>query len=143
IGSRVPESLTQLACEDIVIVGYVPDLSEYLKGLRVAVNPLRYGAGIKGKIVTSMAYGLPCVGTSLAFEGMGLTDEEDVLIGDTPEQFAQAVVRLYCDENLWRNLSQRGVKIVKERYSFHIAKQSFETLFSELSDHQYPCTSPR
>ena len=138
IGSRVPESLHKLACEDIVITGYVPDLSEHLKGLRVAVNPLRYGAGIKGKIVTSMAYGLPCVGTSLAFEGMGLADEEDVLIGDTPEQFAEAVVRLYRDEKLWGKLSQRGVEIVQANYSFPIAKQGFENLFSELSGLQNP-----
>ena len=133
IGSRIPESLRNLACEDIVITGYVPDLSDYLRGLRVAVNPLRYGAGVKGKVVTSMANGVPCVGTSLAFEGMDLEHEKDVLVGDTPLEFAEAVVRLYYDENLWNKFSERGVEIVKQKYSFEYAKRGFEGIFSELS----------
>lgn len=130
IGSQVPDSLHQLECEDIIVAGYVQDLSAYLKNLRVAVNPLRYGAGIKGKIVTSMANGVPCVGTSLAFEGMDLEDGKEVLIGDTPEQFSQAVVSLYCEENLWKSFSQRGIEIVQERYSFQAAQKGFESLLS-------------
>jgi len=133
IGSQVPDSLHKLACEDIILAGYVQELSEYLKHLRVAVNPLRYGAGIKGKIVTSMANGVPCVGTSLAFEGMDLEDGKDVLIADTPEQFSQAIVSLYCGEDLWRSFSQRGIEIVQERYSFQTAQRGFESL---LSDHR-------
>jgi GT2 family glycosyltransferase/SAM-dependent methyltransferase/glycosyltransferase involved in cell wall biosynthesis len=131
VGSRPPESVRRLACDDVIVTGHVPDLGPYMSQCRLAVNPLRYGAGIKGKIVSCMAYGLPCVGTTLAFEGMGLRDGTEVLIADTPENFAKAVVRLYNDEQLWGTLSASGYSIVQRQYSFEAGRKGFEQVFTD------------
>jgi GT2 family glycosyltransferase/glycosyltransferase involved in cell wall biosynthesis/SAM-dependent methyltransferase len=126
VGSRPPQSVIDLTCEDVIVTGHVPDLYEYMSGCRLSVNPLRYGAGIKGKIVTCMAYGVPCVGTTLAFEGMGLQNERDVLIGDTPQELADAIVRLYLNEPLWTKLSHNGYATVRSQYSFETARTRFD-----------------
>src|SRR3546814_6517143 len=71
IGGDVPESIGALgAQEGIVIHGHVPDIAPYMDGCRVAVAPLRYGAGVKGKVNLSMAHGQPVVSTPCAVEGM-------------------------------------------------------------------------
>src|SRR5260370_26389744 len=77
----------------------------FFESVKLSVAPLRYGAGIKGKINLSMGFGVPVVATSLAVEGMALTDREDVLIADEPEDFARAVVELYESEDLWNRIS--------------------------------------
>src|SRR3546814_5066892 len=70
IGGDVPESIGALgAQEGIVIHGHVPDIAPYMDGCRVAVAPLRYGAGVKGKVNLSMAHGQPVVSTPCAVEG--------------------------------------------------------------------------
>ena len=72
---------------------------------------------MKGKINHSMSHGVPVVGTSSAIEGMHLRDGEDVLVGDTPEAFADAIVRLYHDEALWNRLSVNGLANVRNHFS--------------------------
>src|SRR3546814_5574803 len=72
-----------------------------MDGCRVAVAPLRYGAGVKGKVNLSMAHGQPVVSTPCAVEGMHLRDGHDVLVADDAAAFADAVVRLHEDEALW------------------------------------------
>ena len=79
--------------EAIRVAGFVPDLGPMLDRVRLSVAPLRYGAGIKFKICTSMSHGLPCVATPLAAEGMALVAEREVLVASTPAEFASAVVR--------------------------------------------------
>jgi SAM-dependent methyltransferase/glycosyltransferase involved in cell wall biosynthesis len=107
-GGSPAESLLALGGPGVTVTGHVADLAGVMNACRVAVNPLRFGAGVKGKILTAMAYGLPGVGTPLAAEGMQLRDGENFLIADDPEAFAAAVVRLYTDERLWARLSANG-----------------------------------
>ncbi|MGD9503820.1 MAG: glycosyltransferase, partial [Syntrophobacteraceae bacterium] len=116
VGSNPPASLMALAANDVLVPGYVEDLASMLDGIRVAVAPLRYGAGIKGKIATTLSVGLPCVATSMAAEGMGLTNGEDILIADGPEALADAIVRLYREETLWRAVSEKGLIFAERTY---------------------------
>jgi GT2 family glycosyltransferase len=137
IGSKPTQEVLSLASTNVIVTGYVEDISGYFNQCRLSVVPLRYGAGVKGKIVTSLSYGLPCVGTSLACEGMGLQHNLDVLIADTPEDFAQNVVKLYYDENLWYRLSQNGIKAVLKNYSIDKTLHLFQNLFQDLTaNHQ-------
>ncbi len=110
VGSRVPDEIQALAADDILIEGFVSDLEPLFSRMRVAVVPLRYGAGAKGKIVTSMGAGVPVVTTSVGAEGMGLTDRQNVLIADGNEAFACAVAQVYEDEELWMRLSDSGLE---------------------------------
>jgi glycosyltransferase involved in cell wall biosynthesis len=121
VGSKPPPQIQELASEDIIIVGFVEDLNTVLCKMRVSVAPLRYGAGIKGKIGTAMAVGLPVVATSLAAEGMSLTDGENVMVADGPEQFADAVVSLYQDETLWSRISHNGLEFAENAWGAEAA----------------------
>ena len=78
-------------------------MAPFFNGCRLSVAPLRYGAGVKGKVNQSLAYGLPVVVTTPAAEGMYLVDGESALIADEPAEFAAAIVRLYRDPVLWAN----------------------------------------
>jgi glycosyltransferase involved in cell wall biosynthesis len=83
----------------------------------VSVAPLRYGAGVKGKINTAMAAGLPVVATRIAAEAMALTDDVDVLLADTPAAMAAAIERAYTDQALWQRLSRGGMDNVRQHFS--------------------------
>ncbi|MEN6520918.1 MAG: glycosyltransferase [Armatimonadota bacterium] len=108
VGGNPPEDIKLLASDNIIVTGYVENLPDYLKMARVSVSPLRYGAGMKGKVGEALAWGLPVVTTSIGAEGMDLTHGHNVLIGDTPDEFASQVVNLYRDRGLWERLSQAG-----------------------------------
>lgn len=122
VGSRAPEAIRALAGGAIQVHGFVEDLSPFLQGCRLAIAPLRYGAGVKGKVNQAMACGQPVVATSVAVEGMHLRDQHEVLVADEPEAFAQAVARLYEDEELWDRLSAAAVENVRRNFSFAHAR---------------------
>jgi len=103
VGSHPAPEVLALEGDGIKVVGFVEDLREVLDRCRMSVVPIRYGAGIKGKIGTSLSYGLPCVATSIGAEGMDLTDGDGVLVADDPSDFADTVVQLYRDSELWNS----------------------------------------
>jgi GT2 family glycosyltransferase/predicted nucleic acid-binding Zn-ribbon protein len=124
IGADMPESISALGQQPgIQCHGYVPDIEPWMSGCRVSLAPLRYGAGVKGKVNLSMAHGQPVVATSCAVEGMFLRDGEDVLVADDPESFADAVLRLHGDPVLWRRLADNGVENVRQHFSFDSARK--------------------
>lgn len=123
IGSDPTPEITALsALPGVQVHGHVPDLSPYMDGVRIAVAPLRFGAGVKGKVNLSMAHGQPVVATGCAVEGMHLRDGVDVLVADDAPAFADAVVRLYSDEALWRQLAQHGLDNVQRHFSLDAAR---------------------
>jgi len=123
IGGDVPAEIAALASNPGVLVhGHVPDIDPYMDGARIAIAPLRYGAGVKGKVNLSMAHGQPVVATASAVEGMHLRDGEDVLVGNDPQAFADAVVRLYTDAALWERLSRNGIANVERHFSLDAAR---------------------
>ncbi|GAB3105438.1 glycosyltransferase [Lysobacter terrae] len=123
IGGDVPDDIAALAAQPGVVVhGHVPEIAPYMDGARVAVAPLRYGAGVKGKVNLSMAHGQPVVATSCAVEGMHLRTGEDVLVADDAAGFADAVVRTYEDAALWQTLSANGLRNVERHFSLDAAR---------------------
>ncbi len=132
VGSNPPSELLALQNETIAVTGFVPELGPLLDRMRLSVAPLRYGAGIKGKIGTSLSHGLPCVATPLAVEGMALANEREVLVATTPAEFASAVVRGCTDAALWDRLSANGLTFVRDQYSFDGAMTLFGDLLQSL-----------
>ena len=116
-GDRVTEEIRAYARDGVRVLGYVPDLGPLLADARVFVAPLRFGAGVKGKIGESLAHGLPLVTTSIGAEGMGLTSGEHALIEDSPAEFAAAVARLYRERELWQRLADGGRRHVAEHFT--------------------------
>ena len=88
----------------ITFHGYVPDMEEFLLKSKIMVAPLRYGAGVKGKIGQAFEYFLPVVTSGIGAEGMRLENNRNALIADNKENFAKAILTLYHDENLWGKL---------------------------------------
>ncbi len=132
IGSDVPAEIRALGLlPGVEIHGHVPDLQPWLEGCRISVAPLRYGAGVKGKINQAMAHGLPVVATSAAVEGMHLGDDVDVLVADSPESFAQAVLRLDGDAVLWERIATHALDNVATHFSLDAARQTVRELFFE------------
>ena len=131
IGAEPPAEVRALAGGAIRILGHVPDVTPFFDGCRLSLAPLRYGAGVKGKINQSLAHGLPVVATTQAVEGMFLEDGHSVLVADTPRDFAAAVLRLYRDPDLWERLSDGGLAVMEEHFGFAAARRALVDLVGE------------
>lgn len=116
VGSNMPGEIESFACDNILIHGYVEKITPLLRSAKINIAPLRYGAGIKGKIGGAMAVGLPTVATSCAAEGMGLNDGINIVLADEPKKFAEMLSGLYCDEKSWNNISLNGVEFAEREW---------------------------
>ena len=131
VGSNAPEEIKQLNGNGIIFKGFVSDeeLMELYSKCRIVVVPLRYGAGVKGKVVEAIYNGAPIVTTSVGAEG--IAGVEDVLkIEDEAEAFANTVVDLYSDEDALVELANKTQSFIKENFSidavWNIIKEDFE-----------------
>jgi O-antigen biosynthesis protein len=138
VGSGMTPEVQALAGNGIEVIGFVDDLDAVLAQSRVAVVPLRYGAGMKGKILTSLRVGLPTVSSSIGSEGFALTPGEDILVEDDPSMFADAVIRLYTDEAMWTRLSQKELEFARKNFSFDRSRDLFHRLLSEIEVDRLP-----
>jgi len=128
VGGHVPSILTNRASDRVRFTGFVSNIDDCFNNIRLSVAPLRYGAGVKGKVNSSMSYGVPMVVTEMAAEGMNLVHNEDILIADSPEDFANEVLRLYGDEDLWQKLSEAGKRNIEAHFSFAAAEKQLRAV---------------
>jgi glycosyltransferase involved in cell wall biosynthesis len=131
VGSKVPPAVQELAGDDVIVHGFVPDIAPLMDASRLSIAPLRYGAGVKGKVNMAMSYGLPVVATSVAVEGMHVRAGTDVLVADTPAEFAAAIQHAYDDPALWNTLSANGLVNVREHFSFNAARAALRRILPE------------
>jgi glycosyltransferase involved in cell wall biosynthesis len=122
VGQNQPASWSQKKSDFVHSLGWVPDISKVYNGAILSVAPIRYGAGIKGKISESMIYGVPVVTTMIGAEGMDLVDGENSLVTDSPEEFAFFVEKLISDESLWNKISTSA----REHASKNFAGEKFQ-----------------
>lgn len=110
VGKGAPQEVVELveAAPGAELLGWLPTLDEVYATSRVSVAPLRYGAGVKGKVGEALSHGLPVVGTTMAVEGMHIEHAVSGWVADDAEQFAQGVVTLMRDDELWSRLSEVG-----------------------------------
>jgi glycosyltransferase involved in cell wall biosynthesis len=132
VGSKVPPEIAALATDDIEVRGHVPDLAPLFETCRLSVAPLRYGGGIKGKIVTSLSHHVPVVATAAAAEGMELRHGENILVADTPDDFADQVIRLSRDDALWRRLSRNGQQAFLDSFALSAGAPRVLAVFDGL-----------
>lgn len=122
VGEIPDEARHELQDDGIVVHGRVENLLPLLEASRIALAPLRFGAGVKGKINLAMSHGLPVVATTIAAESMWLRDGENALLADDAESLVSAVLRLYDDESLWQRLSEGGLANIREHFSRDTAR---------------------
>ena len=133
IGTNPPEEVKALASYNVIVTGFVKELEPLLDTIRLAVVPLRYGAGIKGKIGTTLSLGLPSVATPLAAEGMELVDGENIILAEGDERFSQAVIEMYHDRERWNTISANGIQYVKNNFSFRRGQTIVQNILSSLN----------
>jgi glycosyltransferase involved in cell wall biosynthesis len=117
IGSKLPAALAQRTDPNVEWVGYVPELEPHLDQVLATVAPLRFGAGAKGKVVSSLLNGVPCVASEIAFEGMGIPEGDGILVARSPDDYAHHIAALADDAALWTEVSGRGFAAVRDAYS--------------------------
>ncbi len=124
VGSKMPDEIMNLQVPGVVPLGFVAVLADILHKLRCTVVPLRYGAGIKGKVLESFAHGLPCVMTEVAAEGLELPEDLAWLVAPTPAAFAEKLARVHEDEAFNRSLSEAGLAYIEQRHSAGVVKEA-------------------
>jgi len=130
IGSYMDEKMKALASETVKVVGWVDKVAPEFAKRRVFVSYLRYGAGMKGKLGQALSLGLPVVTTGIGAEGMGLKEGETALIADEPDDFAEAVCRLYTESALWKKLSLQGKDYIEAHYGETAARDKLRDLLA-------------
>jgi len=131
-GSSMGKELKKLSSEWIDPVGFIEDLADAYQPHRVFVAPLLSGAGIKGKVLNALAYGLPIVLTPTAAEGIGLRHGHDCLIAKTPEEWVAAITRLNQDDELWHSMSKAARAYVATQFSFEAGKAKMKAAFEAV-----------
>jgi GT2 family glycosyltransferase/glycosyltransferase involved in cell wall biosynthesis len=107
-GAEPTPAIERLAGERVTVTGFVPDVRPLFDSARLFVAPLRFGAGMKGKIVQSLAHGLPVVTSPVGAEGIALRNEINAIVADDADSIADGILRLYTEEALWTQLSAQS-----------------------------------
>lgn len=133
-GNYAPQHILELhnQKQGFYIMGWADSVAHVMQKARVCLAPLRFGAGLKGKLLDAMLYGTPGVTTSIGAEGMYGDLLTPGVIADTPESFAELSVALYSDKIKWQQNAQRGVEIIKARYNGKAIAKDFMTRLDAL-----------
>jgi GT2 family glycosyltransferase/SAM-dependent methyltransferase len=132
VGPDPPPEVLALAGPLVEVTGWIEDLKPLLDRAKLMVAPLRYGAGLKGKVTQALAVGLPVVTTPIGAEGIEGA-ESCLLIADDPDALAVHVVRAYKDDELWRSLSRAGQAFIVEQCSSRVIVERLIVLLSTAS----------
>ncbi|MDR6489453.1 glycosyltransferase involved in cell wall biosynthesis [Chryseobacterium vietnamense] len=124
---NVAEKLDLKLFPKFTFLGFVESIEEHFMNSKIMVAPLRFGAGVKGKIGQAFEYFLPVVTTDIGAEGMKLTDKKNVLIANDEARFAEAIIQLNNDEDLWNTLSRNSVDSLSA-FSPEEVKEKLKTL---------------
>jgi GT2 family glycosyltransferase len=131
-GSGMNEDIMALASDVVDPVGFVQDLADVYDRHRIFIAPLLSGAGIKGKVLSAIAHGIPTILTPVAAEGIGLRSGHDCMIVQTPEEWATAIMRLSEDDILWASMSDAARAYAAERFSFAAGREKMRAAFEAV-----------
>ena len=133
-GNYAPQHILELhnQKQGFYIMGWADSVAHVMQKARVCLAPLRFGAGLKGKLLDAMLYGTPGITTSIGAEGMYGDLPIPGVIADTPERFAELSVAIYSDKIKWQQNAQRGVEIIKARYNGKAIAKDFMTRLDAL-----------
>jgi glycosyltransferase involved in cell wall biosynthesis len=132
VGSNPPPEVWALREDHVFVTGFVPSTTPYLHSSRVSVAPLRFGAGMKGKIGEAMAHGVPVVTTTVGAQGMRLQHGINVLIADKPASFAAAVVDLLTDDILHDRITRNALDHLARHFTPIQAGAALTAAFGDL-----------
>jgi sugar transferase (PEP-CTERM/EpsH1 system associated) len=131
VGKGPRREIRNLArANNVVVTGYVNDVSPYYQESDIFVVPLRSGGGTRLKILEAMALGRPVISTSVGCEGLDVVDGQHLLIANDPKLFAEKTVQLIKDKVLWERLVQNARALVENRYSWATIAEQLLNVYS-------------
>ena len=136
VGKNPPADFLQAARESggsVVVTGYVPELDPYFADASVVVIPVRAGGGMRVRILEAFARGMPVVTTTVGLEGIQAEPGSDVLVADSPDEFAQSTLRLLSDRELQARLSENGRRLAKEKYDWQVVLDRLDKVYQSLA----------
>lgn len=135
-GAYASQKVNQLHSDKagFLIKGFTEDVNAIMQNAKVCLAPIRFGAGLKGKLIDAMKNGTPCVTTNVGAEGMFGNFETNGFVEDKPEEFANKAVQLYQDKNLWNEKQQNAFQITNKRFNKNSFQKEFLDIISEITD---------
>jgi glycosyltransferase involved in cell wall biosynthesis len=135
IGKNPPNDFLKLS-EDksngILVTGFVPELDPYFAESALTVIPVRAGGGMRVRILEAFARATPVVTTTVGLEGIQAEPGKDVLVADSPHDFADAVCRVLDDKALQMQLSTNGRLLVESKYDWHVTLKALENVYRQF-----------
>jgi glycosyltransferase involved in cell wall biosynthesis len=129
VGAYPPLEVLNLSEIGFKVTGKVPETRDYYQEKMVFIAPIRFGAGVKLKVLEAMSCGIPVVSTSLGAEGIPCENGRDIMIADKNEEFAEKILNLLKDENLWKKISENGRKLVEEKRSYDAIAKNMDEVY--------------
>lgn len=133
VGIRPAQQVQALAGPDVEVTGFVDDVRPYIDRAAVFVCPMLSGAGIKNKILQAWAMGVPVVGTPAATGGLAVEEGANMLLADTPQALADAVLRVLADPQLAQRLGEGGRRTALNRYTWDAKAKELQTVFERVA----------
>ena len=135
-GASMTDDIRALKTNLVDPVGFVKDIEDAFDQHRIFVAPLRSGAGIKGKVLSALAYGIPCVLSPTAAEGIGLRNGHDCFIAETEEAWATAIQALSEDDALWEKIADNAQAYMRDAFSFERGRGHMREAFEAVELYQ-------
>ena len=133
VGKKPDARLKAMAEKDaaIILTGFVEDVEPYLQKARLFITPLRFGSGIKVKVVNALYRGIPCVTTSIGTEGLKVKDGEHIFIKDNPTAYAEAINLLLTNKEIWEKISTNSREIARQYYTWNYVLENIQKAIEE------------
>jgi glycosyltransferase involved in cell wall biosynthesis len=132
VGENPPPDLVVASDDGIVVTGRVPDLVPYVEQAAVVAAPLRFGGGMRVKVLEALAAGKPLVASRLAVEGLDVADGDQLLTAETDEEFADRISLVLRDGELRLRLGARARAWANENLTWDRSIDEYERLYERL-----------
>ena len=134
-GMHPVRKIQNMANKDVTVTGYVPDIRDYIAQACVCIVPLRIAKGIQNKILEAMAMEVPVVATSIANQGIHAKNHKEIMIADSPQEFAQATVTLLRNEKLRKEITINAKRFIQRHFNWKAHLRKLDALLTDLARH--------
>ncbi len=134
VGASPPQKLLDLASSDprVKVTGFVDDVRPYLKSAQIYLCPMRDGGGTRLKILDALSMSKPIVSTTIGYEGINITPDENALVANTPDEFVSQISRLLKDPGLCEKIGAEGRKFVINEFSWQVIGHKLSSIYQNL-----------
>ena len=134
VGGGLPDEIVRRLDKNTVVHGWVPELEPVYDAVRLSIAPLRYGAGMKGKVAEALAHGVPIITTPVGTEGMAPDVVDAAIVATDAASFADAIVTTYRDADRWQAIHESGPDVIDAAYGAASVATTLETILDELAE---------